>query len=122
MKYHLRPALRCGRAVDVPSALSIDREHGREGMPGGAPNDVGLPKNSLSRVPHGHLHVNWEGFSSCATAPNPIEQRRTASVAAARRRAPAVVPKVRGQHIFFPRPLIALAAATLRAATSALRD
>ncbi len=29
-KYHLRPALHSGRAVDV----SIDREHRREGVPG----------------------------------------------------------------------------------------
>ncbi len=36
MKYHQWPARRLGRAVDVPSALSIDREHGREGMPGNA--------------------------------------------------------------------------------------
>ena len=34
MEYLIRPALRCPRAVDVPSALSIDREHRREGMPG----------------------------------------------------------------------------------------
>ncbi len=36
MKYHLRLAPRLGRAVDVPSALTIDQEHERLGMPCGA--------------------------------------------------------------------------------------
>ncbi len=58
------------RALDVPSALSIDREHWPEGMPGVAIKWCRPAKTSFSRAPHGHLHVNRVGF--CVTAPNPI--------------------------------------------------
>ncbi len=33
MTDYLRPALHLGRAVDMPCALSMDQEQGREGMP-----------------------------------------------------------------------------------------
>ncbi len=58
------------RAFDVPSALSIEREHRLEGMPGVASKSCRPAKTSFSRAPQSHLHVHRFGLSG--TAPNPM--------------------------------------------------
>ncbi len=71
-RHEISPAVSASfpRAFDVPSALSIDRKHRREGMPGVKSKWCSPAKTSFSRAAHGHLHVNRFGF--CVTAPNPI--------------------------------------------------
>jgi hypothetical protein len=70
MKYLLRPALRIPRAVDVPSALSIDRGYRCDYIPGVTRKSCRSAKHSFSRAPHGNLHVNR--FGICVTDPSPI--------------------------------------------------
>ncbi len=70
MKYLLRPALRFPRAVDVPSALSMNREYQRDLMLDVPRKWCRSAKHSSGRAPHGHSYVNW--FWLCVTACNSI--------------------------------------------------
>jgi hypothetical protein len=65
-----RPALRFPRAVDVPSALSIMREHRRDLMLDVSRKRCRSAEHTSGQAPHDHMYVNW--FCFCVTACNTV--------------------------------------------------